>query len=268
MARSARILTRIDDAWGEPWDVRATARPADLTLYQGWPAGAPRGAGGVGGPSWIITAAALSMIRDFARDLDGLMASAGVGRAVAKRWRRLAGVQRQSAAHEWWSDRAVDLLTLTPAQFSGAHGVSKQAALNWRRRLAIPGRNMRDGWWRDPEHVARLTGTLPRSWLADYYGLSIARIDNLRSALRGEGHRAPDQRVAMHYYTTPTPLGPPVRIVGAQSVASTSRALGVGPHSIRRAMRRLNIRGVRHGSRCVLLPHDIRQIEFCMAGVQ
>lgn len=182
MARTATIIGHIEDVWGDPWAVRE-ARPTDLgfDLQLGWPALAPRGKSGAGGPRVIITPA-------LARHMEQIRQAPGahrlpIGNTAVKRIRRLLGHHRHMDRAKWWEERADDLADLTIAEFAARHNVSTGAIVH--ARHALFGATLRPAYWWQAEDVAAIIrGDAPTAAVADALGLSAGAIRRLRAALR------------------------------------------------------------------------------------
>ncbi len=187
MARQARIIDQITDAFGDEWDVREyrpTQHGFDVTL--GWPSGMPRGRGGTGGPKVVVT-------EDLRAHLESLRLQPAalrlpIGATAIKRLRRLLGHHHQIDRAAWWEDRVEDLADLTVAQFCDKHGVSAGSVVN--ARHALYGPKLRPaGWWRAPDIAAILTSARPRAEIADGLGVSLGAVGRLRWAAMNKGPR-------------------------------------------------------------------------------
>lgn len=184
MARQATIVDRIDDVFGDQWDVREY-RDTDhgFAVALGWPSGAQRGAGGAGGPRIIVTrplAEYLTSLRQTPR-----MIRLPIGRTAIKRLRRLLGHHWQIDRAAWWDDRVTDLADMTIEQFCAAHDVSAGAVVN--ARHALFGRTLRPaGWWRDPDIASILLSDRPTAMIADNLDISSVTARRLKSAAKKE----------------------------------------------------------------------------------
>lgn len=182
LARQARIVDQIADAFGDAWDVREyrpTAHGFDVAF--GWPADQLRGAGQAGGPRVILTedlVIYLAAHRSRPKDIR-----LPIGRTTLKRLRRTLGHHWQIDRAAWWEARTDDLADLTIEQFCSRHGVSAGAVVNARHALFGPALRPA-GWWRDAEVAALILSNRPRAEIADQLGVSIGSIGRLRWALK------------------------------------------------------------------------------------
>lgn len=151
MAREATVIDQAVDAWGDAWDVRE-ARPTrhGFDVLLGWPAGAPRGKGGSGGPKVVVTA-------ELARYIDALRGTRRplelpIGVTTIKRLRRLLGHNSHVDRAAWWEQRANDLGDLTIEAFAKRHGCPsgrprRRAAPSW-ASLSVPQAGGAPQMWR------------------------------------------------------------------------------------------------------------------------
>lgn len=182
MARRATIVDKIEDVWGDEWDVREyRATPHGFPIAFGWPRGIPRGAGGAGGPRVIVTP---ELARHFeAHRLAPINLALPLGSNAIKRVRRLLGHHRQIDGAAWWEERVSDLSDLTLEQFADRHSVSMTACLNARHGLF--GRKLRPaGWWRQEDVARILISPMSRSEIADTLDISVGSVGRLRYMLR------------------------------------------------------------------------------------
>lgn len=181
MARHAKIIGAVTDAWGDAHDVRE-ARPTlhGFDVLLGWPVGIPRGRGGSGGPKVIVTAV-LAGHMEAHRLAPGAM-GLPIGATAIKRLRRLLGHHGQIDRAAWWEERADDLGILTIEAFAARHSVSAGAVVNARHALFGP--TLRPaGWWRAPDVTMMLTASRPRADIADQLGISVGSVGRLRWAI-------------------------------------------------------------------------------------
>ncbi|MCE5268527.1 MAG: hypothetical protein LLG00_11645 [Planctomycetaceae bacterium] len=183
MARTATIIRKIADAFGDPWDARED-RPTQhgWPLWLGWPSGVPRGKGGVGGPRVIITDSLLHYLEEH-RTARGVDLPVGSG-AIKRLW-RIIGRDYYGEVAEWWAARAEDLASLTLDAFARKHAVTESAAEMWRLRLF--GKRLREaGWWHQEPAKSLLESNVARAFVADSLGISIGAVGRLRWCLRME----------------------------------------------------------------------------------
>lgn len=191
MARVATLIGHAVDYWGDTWDVRESRdTPHGWPVLLGWPAGVPRGRGGAGGPTVIVTpelAAYFEGLRGFRRPPIGLP----VGRSAIKRIRRLLAIDSALDRAAWWEDRADDLADLTIDRFAARHGVSTGAAAM--ARLALLGPTLRPaGWWRAADVAAELLADRPRAAIADSLNISVGAVRRLRCQIKHEREEEAD----------------------------------------------------------------------------
>lgn len=178
VARTATIIGRAVDVWGDAWSVRerrSTEHGFDVLL--GWPVGQPRGKGAAGGPRVIVTA-------ELAAHMGRIRATPSghglpLGNTAITRIRRLLGHHRYIDRAAWWERRAADLIDLTIEQFAERHAVSIGAVVN--ARHALMGPSLRPaGWWRAPDVSAVLLSDAPTSDTAEVLGISAGSVRRLR----------------------------------------------------------------------------------------
>lgn len=186
--RRTKIIRVVADLDGSEWECRlGELAECGIWCWQGWPAGQIRGKGGVGGPSWVLTEDLAAWMSTNAVRYHVHMRTAGFpfGRTAARRMRRTLGLTRLSDRLRWWSDREADLLTLTREEFGRRHGYTADTVTLWARRLGHSPREHADGWYLQPRNLAVLTsGTLPLSYMADRYSLSIRTIHQVRHTIK------------------------------------------------------------------------------------
>lgn len=191
MARKATIQGVIHDYWGDAWEWSIAEPAGDVVAYKGWPAGQPRGAGGCGGPRWIVTPdiAAIYLAADRPNTFWPAMRNGNLpwGPNTLKKHRRLLGIDRVSVAEKWWHDRFQDLHDMPIEAFATKHGVSGASVSNWRERLGVENKDRQDRWWLKPDAREILTSDRPASWIAEQFGISVAWAHNLRYMLRKSG---------------------------------------------------------------------------------
>lgn len=129
MARCATLIGSAIDIHGAAWDVRESRPTAHgWPVLIGWPQSVQRGKGGCG-PRIIPTAPLIEYLAATRlRDVN-LPISTG----PVKRLRREAGISW--LWDDWWAARAVDLRTLTLAEFAEKHQCSVGAASQRRAKL-------------------------------------------------------------------------------------------------------------------------------------
>jgi hypothetical protein len=186
--------TIIRDHAGRRWRLAdsqvAEVLGRQLTLCRGWKAERKIVRGP---PSWIVTAE----LADFYRSLAGphmlvdVLIDAGLPLFPERIYehRRQLGLHRMADTDQWWSDRADDLQSLSLAEFAEKHGVHKASAARRRVRLGITRLAKRKrpvGWWKKPEVAAEFKSREPAE-LAIRYGLTVARISQIRAQMRDEG---------------------------------------------------------------------------------
>lgn len=178
MARHARIIAQVGDAWGSLWDVHAARETTHgWSLMLGWPVGLPRGRGGSGGVRVILTRE-LAAYLEAHRMAPGAMALP-CGRGVIKRLRALLGMDWRTDNEAWWLDRLDDLADLSGVEFARRHGVSS-AAVSHAHKACFGPRLRPSGWWRDPVVVSILSSDHPRAWIADVLGISVGAVGRMR----------------------------------------------------------------------------------------
>jgi hypothetical protein len=181
MARVALIIDKIEDAWGDEWDVREY-RTTDhaFPVSLGWPHGHPRGRGG-GGVRVIVTPQLAHHFEEH-RLAPGELALP-IGNSTIKRIRRLLGHHRQIDRAAWWEERVSDLTDLTIDEFTQKHSVSAGAVAN--ARHALFGHKLRPaGWWQQKDVADILMGDAPRSDIADLLEISVGSVGRLRWMLQ------------------------------------------------------------------------------------
>jgi len=198
MARHATIRGIIADHWGDDWEWSHTEPAGEIVLYRGWPAGQPRGAGGCGGPRWIVTSPVAAIYLAYDRPNTFWPAAREMtlpwGPNTWKKHRRLLGIDRHSVAAKWWQDRIGDLCGLSIPEFAAKHSVDGMSVSTWRKRLGVEQKDRPDRWWLEPQVREVLVSERPAAWIAEQLGISVAWAHNLRTMLRAAGVEVKDLR--------------------------------------------------------------------------
>lgn len=191
------LIGEVADAWQDLWDCRQVVEVDTIEIWQGWPQGLPRGKGGSGGPSWVLTSELADKYKSMQpRETIPHFAQAGYpfGKFVIKKHRKMLGIDRVGQAEKFWLDRFDDLGSLGLKEFVSKHSVAAQSVLDWRKRLGIDNRRNTPFWWQEPEAISVLSSDAALSWIADKYSVSVARVQNIRTQLRKQGNKIKDRR--------------------------------------------------------------------------
>jgi hypothetical protein len=186
MGRRAKIIGRVVDCEGDPWDAKEL-RHTDhgFAVAIGWPCGLPRGKGGCGGPRAILTRELVDHLESVRHELAPIDAARlPVGRPTMKRLRRLLGHDRKDDRRSWWEAHAEELYTTSFVEFGRKHGVTSSAAELMHEELFGRKRGRPAGWWSEPEAAALLSSNLPTVEVADRLGRSIRSIWSGRYLLK------------------------------------------------------------------------------------
>jgi len=187
MGRHAKIIDRIQDAWGDWWDVREyRQRKGCITVALGWPANQPRGRGGCGGVRAIITPELKTLLER--RREDRPWPKLAIGKCAHQRLRRILGIDGYIERQAWWLSRIDDLLSLTQEAFAAKHGVSTSRVSQV--VVTMFGRRIRPaGWWRADPAASLLLGTAPIAYVADRLHTTVSAATKARWLLRRERWR-------------------------------------------------------------------------------
>ncbi|MEI8371849.1 MAG: hypothetical protein WCJ35_03335 [Planctomycetota bacterium] len=182
MAKTARIIGKVADVFGDSWDLRERRPTAyGWSVCLGWPHGQPRGRGGTGGPSIIVTRELLGYLESV-RETPGTY-DLPIGRTAIKRLRRLLGMDWFAENEAWWQERIEELSTMTLQKFAEKYGLSEGAVDLWRLRFF--GRQLRpEGWWLKEPARELLGGDYPRTYVAQCLDVSLGTVGRLRWVVR------------------------------------------------------------------------------------
>jgi hypothetical protein len=183
MARTATLIGKAKDAWGDMWDVREsrpTAHGFDILI--GWPEGL-RGKG-FGGPRAIATPQLLAYMELHSLDRDGSIYDLPVGRTTVRRLRRLMGMNYYEASYDWWIERMPDLALMDGVEFARLHGVHGAAVSIWRKEL-LGEKRLRDPfWWKEDPAKSLLLSGYPSAYIADRLEIAASTVRVLRRKLK------------------------------------------------------------------------------------
>lgn len=184
MGRTAVIVDRVLDVWGDYWDVREYRDAPGFALAIGWPAG--RRGQGTGGPRVIVTPEALGY---FARHrhrggVKAMVAELPIGSGAVKRVRKMLGHHVYDDSTSWWLERTEDLLVLSGREFAAKHNRSEAAASMARQLLFGVRRCRARKWWLTEPAKSTLLSDYPAAVQADLLDVPAGSIRRLRAMVQ------------------------------------------------------------------------------------